>query len=324
MNLCLKVFGDTLATVTIGIASAVQTVSNGVLNALPSKPTGSDATKHVYYSVGCTDFSATDSKCHYEVELSKLLTVTTGFAGSFPTPPSETGKINDYVFWRYNLDGGEWKTWSRTSDSKIAFTDASTAVIVEAWTSCGRVGDAFSFDVNLFVHSTLTCSSFDAMWKLEGSDPTPGNAYCAYPGSDFAVMKLDMTVADVVLSSAGKVTGSYAGVTCDIMLKEEATTATNTKAYQLLSDSTNPTISKYFAVEMVHNPHTARKTAAKVTCTFTRTPHSNTMLLAEDTDPNSITCMHDFTVTDCDAPEVISFVQDGLCADKCAGKAAPG
>lgn len=158
MNLCLKVFGDTLATVTIGIASAVQTVSNGVLNALPSKPTGSDATKHVYYSVGCTDFSATDSKCHYEVELSKLLTVTTGFAGSFPTPPSETGKINDYVFWRYNLDGGEWKTWSRTSDSKIAFTDASTAVIVEAWTSCGRVGDAFSFDVNLFVHSTLTCS----------------------------------------------------------------------------------------------------------------------------------------------------------------------
>ncbi|KAE8880078.1 hypothetical protein PF003_g35816 [Phytophthora fragariae] len=323
MNLCLKVYGDTIATRTIAIDAPVQTASTGVLNALPSKPTGSDASKNVYYSVPCTDFSETDSNCHYNVKLSELLKVTSSFAASFPTPLSEANKINDYVFWRYNIDGGLWQTWDPLSDSPLAFKDASTSVIVEAWTSLGRVGDAFSFDVNLFVHSTLTCASYDSMWTLLGSTKV-GNAYCAYPGSDFALVKLDMTVADVIPHPTATVTGSYTGVTCEIMLKEESTTATDTTAYQLLSDATSPTITKSFAVEMVHNPHTARKTAASVSCKFTRSPHSNTIMLADDTDTNSITCHHDFTVADCDAPELFSATPAGVCADKCAGNSAPG
>ncbi|GMF67445.1 unnamed protein product [Phytophthora fragariaefolia] len=95
-NLCLKATGPDVVTTSVTIKSTIQTASTAVLNALPSKPAGSDATKHVYYSIPCTTFDKTNTNCRYTVKLSQLLDVPTAFTTTFPTPVAELTKVKDY------------------------------------------------------------------------------------------------------------------------------------------------------------------------------------------------------------------------------------
>ncbi|GMF15375.1 unnamed protein product [Phytophthora lilii] len=320
LDKCLKVTGNDIATVLVSIDESVQTASAGVIAALASPPADADETKNVYYSLPCTNFDATNDACKYNVKLSELVDVTPDWNAGFP---SSTEEVDDFIFWRYNLDGGEWIQWDRTSDSQLAFTQPGTTVTIEAWTAAGQVGTSYSFNVNLYVHSTLTCANFDAMWTGVGVTEE-GGAYCNVPGSDFTLLNFAYDAAQVVPHGAGTVTGDYAGATCEIMLKDEDSTVAATTTATLI-ESTATTLSKDFAVELVHDPNTAQKTAGKIVCTFTRTSHSNTMMLADVDDPNTITCTHDFTVTDCDAPELeVGVGQDAVCSDECAGDSAPG
>ncbi|GMF15372.1 unnamed protein product [Phytophthora lilii] len=325
IDVCLQAKGADVITASVSIKDTIQTASNGVLNALPSKPAGSDATKNVYYSIPCTTFDRTNINCRYTVKLSQLLDVTNPFATTFPAPTAELTKSKDYVFWRYNTDGTNFVKWDPLSDTAIAFTDASTTINLEAWTACGRAYST-SFSVNLFLHSTLACSKFDAMWSVMEKPGVQGSegTYCAYGGSDFAVLKLDMKVADVLLQTDSTVTGTYTGVKCDIMVKP--TGGSDTQVVTIV-DSTATTISKNYGVELVNNPTTAQKTTGVVHCKFTRTPRTNILALAgavTATDTNTIDCSHTFTITDCDKPELaVGTVQD-VCADRCAGDSAPG
>ncbi|KAG6622126.1 Collagen triple helix repeat [Phytophthora cinnamomi] len=319
INLCLQAKGPDIITTSATIKSTIQSASTAVLNALPSKPAGCDATKHVYYTIPCTNFDKTDTNCRYSVQLSQLLDVSTAFTAAFPTPATEATKSKDYVFWRYNLDGKTFVAWNPLSDSAIAFTDASTTVILEAWTACGRAYST-SFTINLFLHSTLTCSKFDAMWQVVEKPGVQGSegTYCAYGGSDFAILKLSLSVADVLQQVDNTVTGTYTGVQCDIMVKP--TGGSDTQVVSLVSDSSSSTINKYYGVELVNNPSTAQKTTGVVHCKFTRTPRT----ASTTTTINTIDCSHTFTVTDCNKPELTSGGQQDVCANKCAGDAAPG
>ncbi|KAJ8524403.1 hypothetical protein ON010_g16715 [Phytophthora cinnamomi] len=319
INLCLQAKGPDIITTSATIKSTIQSASTAVLNALPSKPAGCDAMKHVYYTIPCTNFDKTDTNCRYSVQLSQLLDVSTAFTAAFPTPATEATKSKDYVFWRYNLDGKTFVAWNPLSDSAIAFTDASTTVILEAWTACGRAYST-SFTINLFLHSTLTCSKFDAMWQVVEKPGVQGSegTYCAYGGSDFAILKLSLSVADVLQQVDNTVTGTYTGVQCDIMVKP--TGGSDTQVVSLVSDSSSSTINKYYGVELVNNPSTAQKTTGVVHCKFTRTPRT----ASTTTTINTIDCSHTFTVTDCNKPELTSGGQQDVCANKCAGDAAPG
>ncbi|KAE9321052.1 hypothetical protein PF008_g17898 [Phytophthora fragariae] len=323
LNACLEAKGADIVTASVTVKGTVQTASTAVLNALPTRPVGSDVAKNVYYSIPCTSFSTTDTNCRYTAKLSQLLDVTRAFPTTFPTPPS-TLDVKDFDFWRYNVNGRSFVKWDPLADTALTFTDSTTTIVLEAWTACGMAYST-TFTVNLYLHSTLACSKFPAMWKVvekPGVQGTEG-VYCAYGGSDFAVLKLDMAVADVLQQSDTTVTGSYTGVTCNIMVKP--TGGSDTSVVRLLQDSSSTTISKYYGVELVSNPSTAQKTTGVVRCTFTRTPRSNSLVLASaatGTDTNSIECSQTFAFTDCDKPELNGA--NSVCQDKCAGDAAPG
>ncbi|KAG6952840.1 hypothetical protein JG687_00012751 [Phytophthora cactorum] len=262
---------------------------------------GIDATKNVYYTIPCSSFDKFNAKCRYTVKLSELLDVPTAFVTSFPTPSSESTNSKNYVFWRYNTDGSTFVKWDPLADTAISFVDASTTVVLEAWTACGRVNQ-FSFSVNLVVQNALTCSKFDSMWNFIEKYGIQGGegAYCAYEGSDFAILKFDMAVADV-LGQADS-TGASTGVKCDIMVKE--TGAADTQVVTLVDDQISSRISKNYGVELVNNPTTAQKTTGVIHCKFTRAIQSNTRVQTSTTNVNSIDCRHTFTITDCDKPEL--------------------
>ncbi|GMF21237.1 unnamed protein product [Phytophthora lilii] len=322
LHKCLMVRPNYLATKTISIKSTIQAASTNVLNALPSKPEGSDASSHVYYSIPCTEFKDADPACHYIAKLSDLLEVTNKFVTTFPLCHPRPTKLMTMCFVRYNLNDGSWAIWNPNSDSPIPFTQSSTTINIEAWTGCGMVGDTFSFNVNLYVHSTLTCSKFAFMWKLVGSESNSGGTYCTYPGSDFAVMNMKMASSDVIPHDDGTVTGTYTGAKCEIMVKEDGESVPQT-TYSTLWDVNSAPIDMDFAVELVHDPHTAQKSAATVACTFTRTARVSSMMRADDTDPRSLTCSYDFTFTDCEKPELYQGNEE-LCTEECAGELSPG
>lgn len=320
IDVCLQAKGTDVATVSVNIKSSIQSASSAVLDALPSKPAGSDATKHVYYSIPCTSFDKTNVDCRYNVKISELVDVSISFVSTFPTPSTEAGKSKDYVFWRFNMDGRAFINWDPLADTAISFTDASTTVVLEAWTACGRVITT-SFTVNLFVHSTLTCTRFDSMWKIVEK---PGiqcgeGSYCAYGNSDFAILKVNLAAADVIPRVDNTVTGTYTGVKCDMMVKE--TGGVDTQAVTIVDDQNSSTINTYYGVELVHNPTTAQKTTGIVHCKFTRIPR-NSILTSTSGDTNSIDCSHTFTITDCDKPELNLSRKEDVCADKCANDSA--
>eukprot|EP00644_Phytophthora_capsici_P002469 jgi/Phyca11/505115/fgenesh2_kg.PHYCAscaffold_11_\ len=122
---------------------------------------------------------------------------------------------------------------------------------------------------------------------------------------------------------------------CQISAKEESNPAQpDTTPVELFSRSAGSdlTIDEDFAVQLVHNPHTAQKTIFKVTCTVKRSLNSNIMLA--DTDPDEVsrslteaTCAHTFTVTDCDPPlldETPDALSTGTCSSPGLNKVCKG
>ncbi|KAF1789235.1 hypothetical protein GQ600_10646 [Phytophthora cactorum] len=297
IDVCLQAKGADVVTTTVAIKNTIQTATTAVLNTLTNKPAGIDATKNVYYTIPCSSFDKFNAKCRYTVKLSELLDVPTAFVTSFPTPSSESTNSKNYVFWRYNTDGSTFVKWDPLADTAISFVDASTTVVLEAWTACGRVNQ-FSFSVNLVVQNALTCSKFDSMWNFIEKYGIQGGegAYCAYEGSDFAILKFDMAVADV-LGQADS-TGASTGVKCDIMVKE--TGAADTQVVTLVDDQISSRISKNYGVELVNNPTTAQKTTGVIHCKFTRAIQSNTR------------------------PELNCGKKEDMCSVRCAGDPAPG
>uniref|UniRef100_H3GRZ3 PKD domain-containing protein n=1 Tax=Phytophthora ramorum TaxID=164328 RepID=H3GRZ3_PHYRM len=316
--------GNTLATSAFTIKPEVQTASNNVIHEFASVPIGADASKNVYYGIPCTSLDGTEA-CKYNVKLSDLITVK---ATSKDTQLLTDEEVSRIVKWRYNYDGLTWHDWDPASTDKMVFGESSTTVHIEAWSMVGKVGATLSFNVNLFVHSTMTCANFDAMWAGVGVEMEAGGAYCNVPRSDFTVLHLNFqTPQEIVPAGEEQVQGTFKGFKCTIMAKENGATDT-TPATLLERTGTQLPVSQDFAVELVHKPNTAQKTFAQVKCTFTREAHTNTMLANQDSvapgynGPHELTCTHDFAITDCDKPKLHTADTD-VCANKCADDSTP-
>ncbi|KAH7468555.1 uncharacterized protein KRP23_10935 [Phytophthora ramorum] len=323
-NPCLTATGNTLATSAFTIKPEVQTASNNVIHEFASVPIGADASKNVYYGIPCTSLDGTEA-CKYNVKLSDLITVK---ATSKDTQLLTDEEVSRIVKWRYNYDGLTWHDWDPASTDKMVFGESSTTVHIEAWSMVGKVGATLSFNVNLFVHSTMTCANFDAMWAGVGVEMEAGGAYCNVPRSDFTVLHLNFqTPQEIVPAGEEQVQGTFKGFKCTIMAKENGATDT-TPATLLERTGTQLPVSQDFAVELVHKPNTAQKTFAQVKCTFTREAHTNTMLANQDSvapgynGPHELTCTHDFAITDCDKPKLHTADTD-VCANKCADDSTP-
>ncbi|KAG2502465.1 hypothetical protein JM18_009724 [Phytophthora kernoviae] len=331
IHACLMAKGnDIVAAPPADLASiktSVQAASQRVLDALPSAPADSDVLKNVFYSIPCTSYSKADTTCKYSAKLSQLLDVTTlQKVTAFPA----VDDINNFIFWRYNTNAASWNTWVPTADSVIDFTDKSTTVTIEVWTACGIVA-TYSFNVKLVLHSTLACSGSGSLWKPASPVNTEG-AVCTLGDSDFGLINAVLTEDDIkriVPHSDETVTGTLSDVSCTIMVKDPLKdTDTQPKTFM----HSTSTFNNYFAVELVHDPTTARKTTAQITCTFTRTPRVN---LAADTSmlatgdaaasDHTITCPpHTITFTDCDTPEMFLGKKSDSCLATCAGNSNPG
>ncbi|KAE9270257.1 hypothetical protein PR003_g30889, partial [Phytophthora rubi] len=324
MEASIKVTPADIASADVTVLSGAKEISGRVIPGLPTDAAASyDTDKHIYRSVPCTSFTGQD-ECIFKAKVSDLVTGTPTLVNGFPAGGSSDA---DFVFWRYSL-GGSWKVWD-SSSALESFGQAVTTVKIEAWTACGLV-EAFTFDVNVYLHSELSCTNFKGLWSglLKESEP---DTFCSAPGSDFAALHMSYAVGDLIPPVNGQVTGSFGGITCEIMVKEEAVTPVPDNAYATLftRSSTSPAIDEDFAVEMVHDPNTARKTAFKVKCTVTRTPGGNTMLADVDTEapqefvgPHSVICRHTFYVTDCEGPKLDS--DTAVCENECAGNVGPG
>ncbi|GMF82005.1 unnamed protein product [Phytophthora fragariaefolia] len=160
------------------------------------------------------------------------------------------------------------------------------------------------------------------MWQVVEKPGVQGSegTYCAYGSSDFAILKLDMKVADVLPQADNTVTGTYSGVQCDIMVKP--TGGSDTQVVTFVNEgASSTTFTKYNGIELVNNPTTARKTTSIVHCKFSRTLSVPTTTTTSIT---AIDCSHTITITDCDKPELTPGAQWGVCGNKCAGDSAPG
>ncbi|KAK1946542.1 hypothetical protein P3T76_002095 [Phytophthora citrophthora] len=327
---------EIISSVGHQIPQTVQDSSKRVTDNLDNpQNTVFDHAKHIYRSVPCASFDGTDT-CTFKSTLSGLIAVDPHFAGDFPTTTSTGGtrNTNDFVFYRYNIGGGTWNKWApgdSVLDAPISFPPSAittetyeSTIYVEAWTAVGRVIQ-FQYDITVYHHNELKCSGFGNLFTPVNTRVV-GGAYCSIPKTDFAVFHLKYQVGNIMpLKDASKVTGTFTEMKCQISAKEESDPAQpDTTSVELFSRSAGSDliIDEDFAVQLVHNPHTAQKTTFTVTCTVKRDLNSNIMLA--NTDPDEVsrsltqaTCAHTFTVTDCDPPlldETPDAVSTGACS----------
>ncbi|GMF48504.1 unnamed protein product [Phytophthora fragariaefolia] len=340
-NLCLTATAaDIISTASLSLKSTVQDTSKTVVTAL-GLPTTTSVVNDIYRTVECTSVGGSDPKCSYSVKLSELFdTPTTTLAAGFPIPSGSTA--NDFVFWRYKLAGGNWATWDPASDSAVTFSSSVTHIFIEAYTACGRISTS-DFDFRVFPHSTLACPNFDKQWVGTPKSPGETATFCNVPGSDFSLVTMKYDYSEIFPATQpgnDQVTGNYKDAECKIVVKETAAdenlfvwdTYSGT-AGTLLDKSQASAFEKDLAIELVHDPNTAQKTAVHVECTFTRTMLTNVMAADSDAilssappqDPNSIQCTYDFTLVDCDGPVLEpGATPDTVCSDQCAGDGKPG
>ncbi|EGZ10867.1 hypothetical protein PHYSODRAFT_520656 [Phytophthora sojae] len=318
-----------VAKISVALSQTAKDNSETVITSLGS-PTGADKETDIYRTIPCTEFASatnTDPACVYNQKLSKLLATTTDFADYFPTDHNGVD-ATDVVFWRYKRSGDDWAVWDPTADSALSFTLPETSVSIEAWTAVGQVGATFDFKVKLYLHTSLVCDNFAGLWTAVSGAEKPGRTFCNVPGSDFSVMKFKYATTDIFPVDAlkSKVTGTATSVVCTMAVKETGAGATQPVT---ILDSTDAAIDKDFSIELVHDPNTAPSTTVDVTCTFTRTAHTNgeddDAVMLADTEPYTKDCSDAFTLIDCDEPELLPGVAEAdVCADKCAGNSAPG
>lgn len=218
-------------------------------------------------------------------------------------------KPSDYVFWRYTVGTEAWQSWDDTAT--LTFTEPETTVYVEAWMYCGRALQE-SFKVVLHPHSTYNaCAAFSSLWTEVAPSPrTVESHMCAYPESNFVVMKFDYDSESGMTHDANTVQGKYTDVKCYVKLAESGALDAVTEGEMVLTWTPGANgriqVSKQLALDLVQDPETAEDTDVKVWCDFTFTHFD-----AATTETES--CPHSFTITDCDQPAVEAYGAEEVC-----------
>ncbi|KAG2785318.1 hypothetical protein PC129_g24312, partial [Phytophthora cactorum] len=269
---CIKATGKDVAEATITLKDSVQEASKKIIKEL-EKPDNTDVTNTIHYSLPCTSYdeTGTNDKCHYNVKLSDVLSIGPKPSGGGPKFVTDLAlnseKPSDYVFWRFKSGSKDWATWDPKNDAELSFKASSTTVNVEAWTACGQIA-SIEIVIKLYLHRSLTCDKFTDMWtplvtKVYGED-----TYCNVPDSDFSLFNLnydyDVVIPPVVGQELERLKGTYKHVKCDIRVRESTAAEYSVNPAILVGETNENKINKNFAVELVHDPHTAPKSVFRV------------------------------------------------------------
>ncbi|KAG3164746.1 hypothetical protein PI124_g10328 [Phytophthora idaei] len=269
---CLQMSSNSLVTSTADITPEADTKTTKTVAGLPTPIT--PGVKDIHRSITCSSFDVPDSY-----------------------------NVDDYVFWRYSVGTESWNSWD--DSATLTFTEAQTDVFVEAWTHCGQVFHD-TFTVFLHPHSSRPkCAGFNAMWsELTAYPRTVDSHMCAYPGSDFVLMQFAYDSEPNLPHDANTVQGKFTDVKCYVKLAASGSLASVTHGEVPLAITPDSNgriqVSKQLALELVHDPETVENTDVQVECDFTLTHYD---AATTETD----TCLHSFTITDCDHTEIETY-----------------
>ncbi|KAG7390891.1 hypothetical protein PHYPSEUDO_006375 [Phytophthora pseudosyringae] len=297
---CLKMPSKTLVTASASVTSAAALKTATVVAGLPTS-VASDA-KAIHRSITCTSFS---KGCTYTPTLGDLLDHSSAWGLTVP----DSYKTSNYVFWRYSVGTESWHTWDDLAT--LTFTNSETTVYVEAWTHCGVVFQD-SFKVLLHPHSDHdACEKFNPMWsELTAKPRTVESHMCAYPGSDFVLMKFGYDSEAGLSHTDNTVQGKYTDVKCYVKVAASGSLDSVTEMQLPLSSTVGTNgriqVAKQFALELIDDATTAKNTDVKVRCDFTYTHFDAT---TTETEP----CCYEFTITDCDRPEIETYSEEEVC-----------
>lgn len=307
---CLTLDGETFARAEAEINGDTKATSQKIIDKLALE--GYQTLTQIHRSVQCPSLhedpsSSTFSglECSFTAALPSLIS-TKAFANF------DLGKyanIDEFVFWRYKVDGGKWKLWN--SGETETFENAKSNIYIEAWTQCGIV-KKFVFALHLHPHSDVAvCDFFPNMWYQTSVSRLPiADTICTHPKSDFAELTFDYRPNIGLMYARDSLSMHVSDVQCELNFEGHA----GKEILHVTKDSSD--IIKRFAVEAINNAATAEVTKFTVSCAFTY----------KQIDDRTVkkTCKRDFTVKDCTEPE-IDNPPEGECEfDNCAGKSLPG
>ncbi|KAF1778437.1 hypothetical protein GQ600_21381 [Phytophthora cactorum] len=286
---CLQMSSNSLVTSTADITPEADAKTTKTVAGLPTPIT--PGVKDIHRSITC---SSCDGGCSYTSKLGELFKHSSKWGVSVP----DSYNVDDYVFWRYSVGTESWNSWD--DSATLTFTEAQTDVFVEAWTHCGQVFHD-TFTVFLHPHSSRPkCAGFNAMWsELTAYPRTVDSHMCAYPGSDFVLMQFAYDSEPNLPHDANTVQGKFTDVKCY---------CTHGEVPLAITPDSNGRIqvSKQLALELVHDPETVENTDVQVECDFTLTHYD---AATTETD----TCLHSFTITDCDHTEIETYGAEAVC-----------
>ncbi|KAG3219427.1 hypothetical protein PC129_g9798 [Phytophthora cactorum] len=297
---CLQMSSNSLVTSTADITPEADAKTTKTVAGLPSPIT--PGIKDIHRSITCSSF---DGGCSYTSKLGELFKHSSKWGVSVP----DSYNVDDYVFWRYSVGTESWNSWD--DSATLTFTEAQTDVFVEAWTHCGQVLHD-TFTVFLHPHSSRPkCAGFNAMWsELTAYPRTVDSHMCAYPGSDFVLMQFAYDSEPNLPHDANTVQGKFTDVKCYVKLAASGSLASVTHGEVPLAITPDSNgriqVSKQLALELVHDPETVENTDVQVECDFTLTHYD---AATTETD----TCLHSFTITDCDHTEIETYGAEAVC-----------
>ncbi|KAG9416624.1 hypothetical protein AC1031_001015 [Aphanomyces cochlioides] len=301
---CLVALGSTFFTATADIKPDYKTVTKELIaQVFPDK--GYQSATEIHLLLECSSFGKTnEGKCAHVARIQELLAVSS-------TLNDRTVLVDDkqYVFWRFNVDGGDWRS---IDDKQLLTFDGEHAVLrLEAWSQCGLV-KKFVFHIYLHLNQRICLNDeFDGMWYQASSNAdATGGALCNYFESDFAELTFDFNpLAGLVVNETQTLPWVSTGVSCAVQYE-------TTKAPALLfeSKSRNCSLIRRFSFQMQSVPTTRADTTFTISCNFT---YESTY---QANKTQSLPASKSFTIKNCDKPDW--DCPFGLCADKCAASGA--
>ncbi|ETV89109.1 hypothetical protein H257_00486 [Aphanomyces astaci] len=302
---CLVGRGSTFFTASATVKAEYEvTTKELIANVFPTK--GYQSETEIHLQLECSAFGRSDQgKCGHIAPLHDLFAVSSNL-----NDRSILVDEKQYVYWRFRVDGGDWRSF----DDKVAvrFYGEHAVVALEAWSQCGIV-KTFVFHVYQHLNQPISVNDdFDGMWYQSSSslDSTTGGGLCNYAQSDFAELTFDFQpLAGLVVNQTQTLPWVSTGVACDVQYAD-----TRLPVPLFASTARNATVLRRFSFQMQSLPTTRADTTFSVLCKFS---YASTYTNRTVTLPATKT----FTIKNCDKPDW--DCPFGECSDKCAAAGAP-
>ncbi|RHY66212.1 hypothetical protein DYB34_006629, partial [Aphanomyces astaci] len=302
---CLVGRGSTFFTASATVKAEYEVATKELIaNVFPTK--GYQSETEIHLQLECSAFGRSDQgKCGHIAPLHDLFAVSSNL-----NDRSILVDEKQYVYWRFRVDGGDWRSF----DDKVTvrFSGEHAVVALEAWSQCGVV-KTFVFHVYQHLNQPISVNDdFDGMWYQSSSslDSTTGGGLCNYAQSDFAELTFDFQpLAGLVVNQTQTLPWVSTGVACDVQYAD-----TRLPVPLFASTARNATVLRRFSFQMQSLPTTRADTTFSVLCKFS---YASTYTNRTVTLPATKT----FTIKNCDKPDW--DCPFGECSDKCAAAGAP-